>query len=98
MTCLKSSFAFLDDPFRTSFGTSNNTVLVPNILQLLRFCLLTRKDVPTITLLNLLSEEPKRFIDIVWKVKSMTSMKVMMPVTHSNKMISIGWVDGGWEH
>ncbi|XP_062604766.1 TATA box-binding protein-associated factor RNA polymerase I subunit A-like [Saccostrea cucullata] len=56
-----------DDPFKTNFGVSNYTVLVPHVLQLLRFCFLTRRDVPTITLLNYFAEEPNKFIDIIWR-------------------------------
>lgn len=59
---------FVDDPFKTNIGASNYTVLVPHVLQLLRFCFLTRRDVPAITLLNLLAEEPKKFIDLIWRV------------------------------
>ncbi|XP_061174806.1 TATA box-binding protein-associated factor RNA polymerase I subunit A-like [Saccostrea echinata] len=56
-----------DDPFKTNIGVSNYTVLVPHVLKLLRFCFLTRRDVPTITLLNYLAEEPHKFIDIIWR-------------------------------
>ncbi|XP_048738158.2 TATA box-binding protein-associated factor RNA polymerase I subunit A-like isoform X2 [Ostrea edulis] len=63
---LESSL-IVDDPFKTNIGASNYTVLVPHVLQLLRFCFLTRRDVPAITLLNLLAEEPKKFIDLIWR-------------------------------
>lgn len=57
----------VDDPFKTNFKTDHYNMLVPNILRLLRFCFLTRKDVPTVTLLSLLTDEPQKHIDVIWK-------------------------------
>lgn len=57
----------IDDPFKTNFKTDHYNLLVPNILRLLRFCVLTRKDIPTVTLLSLLTEDPQKHIDVIWK-------------------------------
>uniref|UniRef100_K1QFQ2 TATA box-binding protein-associated factor RNA polymerase I subunit A n=1 Tax=Magallana gigas TaxID=29159 RepID=K1QFQ2_MAGGI len=57
-----------NDPFKTNFKTDHYNMLVPNILRLLRFCFLTRKDVPTVTLLSLLTDEPQKHIDVIWKI------------------------------
>lgn len=62
------TFEIIDDPFKTNFKTDHYNMLVPNILRLLRFCFLTRKDVPTVTLLSLLTDEPQKHIDVIWKV------------------------------
>lgn len=63
------TFEIIDDPFKTNFKTDHYNMLVPNILRLLRFCFLTRKDVPTVTLLSLLTDEPQKHIDVIWKVQ-----------------------------
>lgn len=62
------TYEIIDDPFKTNFKTDHYNMLVPNILRLLRFCFLTRKDVPTVTLLSLLTDEPQKHIDVIWKV------------------------------
>lgn len=62
------TFEIIDDPFKTNFKNNEYNMLVPNILRLLRFCFLTRKDVPTVTLLSLLTDEPQKHIDVIWKV------------------------------